>query len=232
MHNRKATSYQRRTGRVTKEQRAHLASDRHQIASLSTEDLQPLIRQYANTVLEIGFGTGEHLLQNIIDTPDTLHIGIDLYRAGVARMLQQFDKQSLSNAYVLCEDASIAITKCPDEQIDRIDIHHPDPWPKKRHHKRRLIQIEFIKDCLRILKPGGTIEIVTDDSAYFDDIMHLLEHDLESHCQLQTQHEREPNSKYGRKAIIEGRNIQSVSIQKIISTNASMPTSHHGNQAD
>ena len=119
-------------------------------------------------------------------------------------MLQQFDKQSLSNAYVLCEDASIAITKCPDEQIDRIDIHHPDPWPKKRHHKRRLIQIEFIEDCLRILKPGGTIEIVTDDSAYFDDIMHLLEHDLESHCRLQTQHEREPNSKYGRKAIIEG----------------------------
>ena len=232
MHNRKATSYQRRTGRVTKEQRAHLASDRHQVASLSAENLQPLIQQYTATVLEIGFGTGEHLLQNIIDTPDTLHIGIDLYRAGVARMLQQFDKQSLNNAYVLCEDASTAITKCPDEQIDRIDIHHPDPWPKKRHHKRRLIQTDFIKDCLRILKPSGTIEIVTDDSAYFDDIMHLLEHNLESQCLMQTQHEREPNSKYGRKAIAEGRNIQSVSIEKINSIAAPKRPLHHTKRTD
>ena len=131
MQMRKATSYQRRSGRLSNNQKAQL--EQSPFLLRNQDMLAQLLSTHAHQSLslEIGFGMGEHLLGNAQKNPQKIFIGIDIYRPGIASLLQQIDDHGLKNCYLLEGDAVDYLPRLPEAQFQRIDIHHPDPWPKK-----------------------------------------------------------------------------------------------------
>ena len=116
--------------------------------------------------LEIGFGGGEHMAGQAERSPQTLIIGVEPFLNGVAGALRHVEARSLTNVRIHQGDAREVAARLPDSCLDRVFILFPDPWPKGRHHKRRLIQPDFIADLARLLKPGGTLRFATDWAEY------------------------------------------------------------------
>jgi len=120
------------------------------------------------TWLEIGFGGGEHLAAQAARAPNVALIGAEPFVNGVASAVRHVEEQALTNVRIHHGDARDLIANIPDVSIARVFILFPDPWPKARHHKRRLIQPELIEDLARILKPGGRLRFASDWANYVD----------------------------------------------------------------
>lgn len=116
--------------------------------------------------LEIGFGGGEHLLAQAKHNPDTLFIGCEPFINGVAKCLAGIDTDGIKNIRLFTRDARELVAAMPDQSVDSIFILFPDPWPKLRHNKRRLVNLETLAMLSRIHKPGGRLLIATDHEDY------------------------------------------------------------------
>jgi len=172
---RKIRSFVRREGRITAgQQRAlHDLWPRYGLAADQPLDLATIFGRRAPCTLEIGFGNGDALATMAGQQTDTDFIGIEVHRPGVGRLLQQLDEHELSNVRVMREDAVQLLTSCfPDNSLDRLLLFFPDPWHKKRHHKRRIVQPAFIELLARKIKPGGILHMATDWEDY---ARHMLE---------------------------------------------------------
>ncbi|MCS7268799.1 MAG: tRNA (guanosine(46)-N7)-methyltransferase TrmB [Geminicoccaceae bacterium] len=123
-------------------------------------------RPVAGVRLEIGFGAGEHLEAEAAAHPELGFIGVEPYLGGVARLLSGIAERGLDNVRILVDDARLLLPRLPDASIRRIDVLFPDPWPKKRHHKRRLVNRETVAEFARVLEPGGELRLATDDASY------------------------------------------------------------------
>jgi len=127
----------------------------------------------ARRVLEIGFGMGDSLVTMAAAQPDVDFIGVEVHKPGVGRLLSQVRQQGLTNVRVFAEDAVEVFERCiPESSLDGLQIFFPDPWHKKRHHKRRLIQPDFVAMASRRLAPGGLFHLATDWEPYAE---HMLE---------------------------------------------------------
>lgn len=122
-------------------------------------------------ILEIGFGSGEHLIAQATRHPQTLYIGIEPFINGVAKTLAAVEDGALSNIRLHRGDARDVLPRFADACFDRIFLLFPDPWHKKRHAKRRFIQQSTRDDFARTLKPGGQLRIATDVKSYADHVM-------------------------------------------------------------
>lgn len=118
--------------------------------------------------LEIGFGGGEHMATQAARRPDILSIGAEPFLNGVASAVRHVEEQGLANVRIHHGDARDLLARLPDASLDRVFIMFPDPWPKARHHKRRLIQTEMVAELARTLKVGGTLRFATDWENYAD----------------------------------------------------------------
>ncbi|UUX52121.1 tRNA (guanosine(46)-N7)-methyltransferase TrmB [Nisaea acidiphila] len=116
--------------------------------------------------LEIGFGGGEHLAAQAEANPDVGFIGSEPFMNGVASLLRHCEDRGLSNVRIYPDDVRDLLAVLPDGCLDRIAVLFADPWPKKRHHPRRIIQHGTIADFHRLLKPGGELRLATDDMGY------------------------------------------------------------------
>ncbi len=116
--------------------------------------------------LEIGFGGGEHLAHHAARHPDVGFIGVEPYLTGVAKLLGRIEREGLRNVRILVEDARLLLPLLPDASIARLFVLFPDPWPKKRHHKRRIVNRQTVAEFARILAPGGEARFATDDPGY------------------------------------------------------------------
>lgn len=121
---------------------------------------------YKHIALEIGFGGGEHLLAQAAHHPDTLFIGCEPFLNGVARCLSALDVQKPTNVRLFMDDARKLIEALPDACVDSVFILFPDPWPKVRHNKRRLVNAKTLAMLARIHKPGGRLLLATDHVDY------------------------------------------------------------------
>jgi tRNA (guanine-N7-)-methyltransferase len=157
--------------------------------------------------LEIGFGSGEHLLAQARANPSIGILGCEPFINGVASLLGVIEDEDLSNVLVHDGDARDVLTWLPPASIARVFVLFPDPWPKKRHSKRRLLQTETMTQIARVLEPGGELRFASDDPDYVEEVMGaaaktgLLE--LRECCS-----ERPvgwPETRYERKAVSEGR---------------------------
>jgi tRNA (guanine-N7-)-methyltransferase len=124
----------------------------------------PTCSQHSQHWLEIGFGGGEHLAAQALANPDALLIGCEPYVNGVARLLSLIE--DADNVRVVIDDARLLLKALPAASIDRIFVLFPDPWPKTRHHKRRIVNPETLSDMARLLKPGGELRLATDIMSY------------------------------------------------------------------
>jgi tRNA (guanine-N7-)-methyltransferase len=129
-------------------------------------DTGALMPGAAEVWLEIGFGGGEHMAAQAARRPDTLILGAEPFLNGVASALRHIAEADLSNVRLRQGDARQLVADLPAASLERIFILFPDPWPKLRHHKRRLIQAEAIADFARVLKPGGGVRFATDWADY------------------------------------------------------------------
>jgi len=131
-------------------------------------DPRTLFPEATEVWLEIGFGGGEHLAAQAARRPDVLMIGAEPFLNGVASALRHIDEQGLGNVRLHDGDARDLLARLPAASLDRIFVLFPDPWPKARHHKRRLIQADIAAEFARLLKPGGRLRFASDWADYVD----------------------------------------------------------------
>lgn len=129
-------------------------------------DPRALMPEATGTWLEIGFGGGEHLAEQAARHPETLMIGCEPFLNGVGSALRHIEERGLRNIRLHAGDARAVMTALPDASLDRVMILFPDPWPKTRHSKRRLVQAETAVEFARLLRPGGRLRFVTDWKDY------------------------------------------------------------------
>ncbi len=145
----------------------HLSAGTHATAAIFASG-QPV-------VVEIGFGMGDSLLAMAEAASHTQFIGIEVHPPGVGRLLNEADKRGLTNLRVFMADATDALVDCfPDASLDRIQIFFPDPWHKKKHHKRRIIQPDFVAILAQKLRPQGILHLATDWQAYAEAMVEVL----------------------------------------------------------
>jgi tRNA (guanine-N7-)-methyltransferase len=131
-------------------------------------DLARLMPEATEVWLEIGFGGGEHMAAQAAKRPDVLVLGAEPFLNGVASALRHVDEAGLQNVRLLEGDARQLLLDLPDTSLTRVFVLFPDPWPKTRHHKRRLIQDDVLVQLARVLKPGGGLRFATDWADYAD----------------------------------------------------------------
>jgi tRNA (guanine-N7-)-methyltransferase len=135
-------------------------------------DFTAIFGRDAPLVLEIGFGNGESLVALALVHAERNCLGLEVHPPGVGHLLLRCEAEQLRNVRVICEDAvQVLQRRVPDASLDEVLLYFPDPWPKKRHHKRRIVQPQFVELVARKLKPGGVLRMATDWQPYAE---HML----------------------------------------------------------
>jgi tRNA (guanine-N7-)-methyltransferase len=135
-------------------------------------DLDAIFGRRAPRCLEIGFGVGEVIGSLAENNPHIDYLGVEVHRAGIGRLLLRADAAVLSNLRVICHDAvEVLRTGIADDAVDEVLVFFPDPWHKKRHHKRRLIDAEFIAVVAAKLRSRGVLRLATDWQAYAEQML-------------------------------------------------------------
>lgn len=182
MHNvefpRKIKSYVIRDGRLTDAQR-RAYTETWPIVGLTPAmgkiNYETVFQRNAPCILEIGFGSGQSLLSDAKQRPDINFIGIETHLPGVGALLLGMQRQQMTNIRVYYTDAVPVIEHCiPEASLAGVQLFFPDPWPKRKHHKRRLIQPEFVHLIISRLKLGGTLHLATDWQDYAEHMMKVL----------------------------------------------------------
>jgi tRNA (guanine-N7-)-methyltransferase len=138
-------------------------------------DLAEVFGREAPRVLEIGFGMGETTAQIAAADPETDFLGVEVYTAGCGALLRRIADHNLTNLRIIQHDAmEVVRDMIQASTLDRIQIFFPDPWPKARHHKRRLIRPDFVEELAIRLKPGGILHCATDWAPYADVMLEVL----------------------------------------------------------
>ena len=175
---RKIRSFVRREGRMSRRQTTAYESlfPRYGIDfTPQSLDYQKLFERTAPTTLEIGFGMGDTLATMALNNPDINYIGIEVHRPGVGSLLATIEEKQINNIRIFCHDAVEVLEHViPNQSLDEIQIFFPDPWPKKRHHKRRLIQAAFVELLAKKLKNQGKLHIATDWKNYAEWIEEII----------------------------------------------------------
>lgn len=139
-------------------------------------DLEAIFGRTAPVILEIGFGDGVTLARCAADSPKHNFLGVEVYRPGVGSLLLRIEEAGLGNVRVLCADAvGVLEHRIPPASLEAVRLFFPDPWPKKRHHKRRIVQPPFVELVHRALVPGGVFHLATDWQEYADAMLAVVE---------------------------------------------------------
>jgi tRNA (guanine-N7-)-methyltransferase len=167
---RKVRSFVRRPGRATAAQRRALEDllPRYGVAATNGRlGLDAVFGRSAPRVLDIGFGDGEALVTNALNNPSADYVGVEVHEPGIGHLLLLLEQAGVRNVRVVARDAAEVLPQLiADSSFVAVDLLFPDPWPKKRHHKRRLVQPPFVAEIARVLKPGGFLHVATDWADY------------------------------------------------------------------
>jgi tRNA (guanine-N7-)-methyltransferase len=177
-HPRSIRSFVMRGGRITEAQQRALDSlwPRYGISFQPAPlDFEATFGRLAPVTLEIGFGNGDNLAAQAAMHPERNYLGIEVHRPGVGRLLLGVEEQQLTNVRIICHDAvEVLAHQVAPQTLDEVLILFPDPWPKKRHHKRRLVQAPFAKLVADRLRVGGVLRFATDWQPYADAALEVL----------------------------------------------------------
>jgi tRNA (guanine-N7-)-methyltransferase len=174
-------SFVQRAGRITRAQERALAELWPQFGiefAPVVLDLDTMFGRRARRVLEIGIGDGETLLELARRQPGADFLGIEVHRPGIGHCLLGIESAALGNIRLISHDAvEVLERQLADASLDEVLLYFPDPWPKKRHHKRRIVQPAFAELVARKLKPGGVFRLATDWAPYAEHMLEVLQQD-------------------------------------------------------
>lgn len=171
-------SFVKREGRLTKGQAGAIERQWPKMGLSLTDGMlnfEQVFNRKAPVTLEIGFGMGHSLVEMAENDPDRNFIGIEVHEPGVGACLMAAEEADLKNLRVFHEDAVEVLKQCvPDNSLNCVQVFFPDPWHKKRHHKRRIIQPEFVELLIKKLEAGGVIHLATDWENYAEHMLEVL----------------------------------------------------------
>jgi len=168
-------------------------------------------RNYSDIWLEVGFGQGEHLAAQARAHPGTLFIGCELYIDGISGLLRTIDSEGIENILIHDDDAQVLLDALPDASIGRLFLLFPDPWPKRRHHKRRFISPANLDRIARVLVDGAAFRFATDHAEYARwTLWHVVNHVAWEWPAIRSGDWRHrardwPETRYERKAVARGQ---------------------------
>ena len=161
--------------------------------------------------IEIGFGSGRHLLYQAKQNPNIQFIGLEIHYPSIEQLLKQLELQNITNVLVVNYDARLFMEFIESNQVGKIFVHFPVPWDKKAH--RRIYSKEFVNEALRVLKGSGTLELRTDSRNYFDFCVDLLTSLNKASIKIDVNRDLEVVSKYEDRWKKQGKNIYDVVLE-------------------
>ena len=207
-------SFVKRRGRITKYQEKNLTS-LEEFRIRNSDELYTSSSLFSKTILEIGFGNGENLIFLAEQHPDTLFIGSEVYLAGIGYLIGEIQERNINNIRIHKGDIRLLIEDVIEPTFDNVLIICPDPWPKARHHKRRLIKSDFLELIHPTIKLNGELFISTDWENYAESIEDVIAIS-EGYKKLQnSKYENSDLTKFQQRAIEEGRDIYTFSLKKL-----------------
>ena len=207
-------SFVKRRGRITKSQEdnlSHLLS--YEISSYS--QILQVKKKFSKVVLEVGFGNGENTLALAKQNPDTLYIASEVYLAGIGSLLGEIVDGAIPNIFITSGDIRLLIDDIKEPVFDDVIVICPDPWPKLKHHKRRMLTNEFFKLIHPTILDGGELFMSTDVEDYAESISEQLDISAGFQRNDSSLYEASPLTKFQRRAMNEGRKIYPFSLKKI-----------------
>lgn len=186
-------------------------------------DVKSWFGRSAPVVLEIGSGMGETTAQLVAAQPDVNYLAVEVYKPGLAQLMLRAEKLEVSNLRLLRGDAIVLLREHVEPgSLDEVRIYFPDPWPKKRHHKRRLVQSASVELITSRLRPGGVLHLATDWENYAEQMREVCE----AESQLSNRYADEPGgwaprpgwrpvTKFENRAHDEGREIRDLIYERV-----------------
>ena len=213
MHNKFLPSFVQRKGRITKSQEDNLNFlHRYHITSHAQILLDK--SNFKKIILEIGFGNGENLINLAKENSQNLYIGSEVYMAGIGQVLGAINANELTNIRLITGDIRLLIDKINESVFDEVLIICPDPWPKLKHHKRRMINSEFLDSIYKVLNSDGHLFMSTDWKNYAESINESINQNSDFKILNSSPYENITLTKFQQRAIEEGRKIYPFSLQK------------------
>tara|TARA_B100001250_G_scaffold113937_1_gene96368 strand:- start:243 stop:926 length:684 start_codon:yes stop_codon:yes gene_type:complete len=212
-----------RNGRITRSQKKALEelSDLYLVKEDLTSISESPFFKEGELVLDIGFGSGESLIHLATNFREKKFLGIEVYLSGIGGVLRDAKEKNLTNLKIINGDAEdILINRLKGITFNSILFLFPDPWPKKRHHKRRLIKEEFVHRLKNVIKPNGQVIFKSDWQDYFDSAKEIISksnswEEVDEH-EYSEEFKKLPKTRFERKAIREGRKINNLVFRKLV----------------
>ncbi|MEE9493891.1 MAG: tRNA (guanosine(46)-N7)-methyltransferase TrmB [Gammaproteobacteria bacterium] len=178
-----------------------------------------LFAQSAPVTLEIGFGNGRSLASMALASPDENFLGIEVHRPGAGQLLRQLETQEINNVRIICDDAiEILRTSIPALSLNRVLLFFPDPWPKTKHRKRRIVQPDFVRLIASRLQQGGVFHMATDWQPYAKHMLSTLSESSDFINTVDTLYANRPDyrpeTKFERRGLQLGHTVKDLIFRK------------------
>ena len=207
-------SFVKRKGRITKKQ-THSLSSLSEFSVKSVQEVEDFSKHFDKCYLEIGFGNAENIIFQAINNPSYLFIGSEVYMSGIGTLVSSIKENNINNIKIFSDDIRMLLDQSPKKVFDSVIIICPDPWPKEKHHKRRLINKSFLKMVHDFMKDDSNVYISTDWENYAESISELFVKNKLFKPSSNKSFQKDSLSKFERRGKDEGRELFEFNYKKV-----------------
>ncbi len=207
-------SFVKRKGRITKKQ-THSLSSLSEFSVKSIQEVEDFSKHFDKCYLEIGFGNAENIIFQAINNPSYLFIGSEVYMSGIGTLVSSIKENNINNIKIFSDDIRLLLDQSPKKVFDSVIIICPDPWPKEKHHKRRLINKSFLEMVHDFMKDDSNIYISTDWENYAESISELFVKNKLFKPFSNKSFQKDSLSKFERRGKDEGRELFEFNYKKV-----------------
>ena len=207
-------SFVKRKGRITRKQ-THSLRSLSEFSVKNIQEIEDLSKQFDKCYLEIGFGNAENIIFQATNNPSYLFIGSEVYMSGIGTLVSGIKENNINNVKIFSDDIRLLLDQSPKKIFDSVIIICPDPWPKEKHHKRRLINESFLKMIHDFMKDDSNVYISTDWENYAEGISELFKKNKLFKPSLNKSFYKDSLSKFERRGKDEGRDLFEFNYEKV-----------------
>jgi len=207
-------SFVKRKGRITKKQ-THSLSSLSEFSVKSIQEVEDFSKHFDKCYLEIGFGNAENIIFQAINNPSYLFIGSEVYMSGIGTLVSSIKENNINNIKIFSDDIRLLLDQSRKKVFDSVIIICPDPWPKEKHHKRRLINKSFLEMVHDFMKDDSNIYISTDWENYAESISELFVKNKLFKSSSIKSFQKDSLSKFERRGKDEGRELFEFNYKKV-----------------